>query len=940
MKRTILLLVTLLSSLTIWSQNPIKFPPEVEDSYFHEDYFRCDSLSLVFLRGFGSDMLKAAPYYPRAGFYSAWNKNLVQARGFDGLWNQYKPELQGVNPNQIADWLTIKAVLAESEERFPDAIDTLSLALNTRILTAPHEIAIQADSYQFLGRLLKVQKEFTESILSYRESENLNTGIDREGAIMGVYVEKAEAALALNPNDPNILNQLFEALEYFNRTKNPKMVALTLNELGNYYNIQEDYRAAATYLRESMEIKEKYKLNAKIDIAYNNLSIVYNYLEQRDSSLYYMVKALETIDSEELVLRAKYLSNLGALYGYQNQPELALQKFKEALAIMCPGEEVDQLNYNPDPDNFDPILPEIIANKGNALLELASNENYKTDYLELAIEAFEVAIKQFNLQRNLLSFETKSISFSNNRDYFFLALKASAKKYLREGKPEDLQSVVNLAQQSKAVVFNEYQRILQVRDSLSMDPKLILIDDSLKSHKAELIQSYNEAARSDTSNPEFLARLNSEIIATNQRINTSTAYLKSQYPQFYQYIETPPNVRLQDIQSLIGKDELLIDYTYTKKGLIILTFSHEETKVFISEAPNSFADQVQRYQNHLRMQTGVGFAEFIKLGNSFWELLVKPIENEIADKKLLIIPDGIIGYLPFDTFVTDTLIPQRKHYNELPMLIKDFTISYLNSINQFERSRNRSQKSDPAAITAFAPFCYEAYQSTDLGLGILKGSEKEVNAISHLVPVKKYFGKEANLKAFDKTINNNGIIHLATHGVLSAGNPMKNRILFYPDGSDSELQLFEVLNLKIKARLVVLSACETGAGDLQEGEGIMSLTRGFHYAGTPSLVMSLWPAFDSPSISIMSQFYYYLSRSEKMADAIRFAKLDYLNHARSAESHPAFWANYQLSGANDPLPLKKKIHWLIWVAMGILAGALLTGLIGWGKSRKNRNIAA
>ena len=105
--------------------------------------------------------------------------------------------------------------------------------------------------------------------------------------------------------------------------------------------------------------------------------------------------------------------------------------------------------------------------------------------------------------------------------------------------------------------------------------------------------------------------------------------------------------------------------------------------------------------------------------------------------------------------------------------------------------------------------------------------------------------------------------------------------------------------------MVVLSACETGSGDLQEGEGIMSLTRGFHYAGTPALIMSMWPAYDTPSIQIMEGFYRELAKGSKIADALRTAKLEYLSQAKSFESHPGLWANYQLSGVNDNLPLKK-----------------------------------
>ncbi len=162
---------------------------------------------------------------------------------------------------------------------------------------------------------------------------------------------------------------------------------------------------------------------------------------------------------------------------------------------------------------------------------------------------------------------------------------------------------------------------------------------------------------------------------------------------------------------------------------------------------------------------------------------------------------------------------------------------------------------------------------------------------------------------------------------------MNNRILFNSSESDSDLHLYEVLNLDINAILVVLSACETGSGDLQEGEGIMSLTRGFHYAGTPALIMSLWPAYDLPSIEIMEGFYRELSKNSKMADALRTSKLDYLNNAKSSSSHPGLWANYQLSGVNNPLLLKTKIRWPLWI--GVFSILITTLLASWWLKRKS-----
>ena len=517
----------------------------------------------------------------------------------------------------------------------------------------------------------------------------------------------------------------------------------------------------------------------------------------------------------------------------------------------------------------------------------------------------------------MLSFETKTLSVRNSRDYYFLALEASAELFRQQNTANNLNNVIRFAQQSKAAVFNEYQRVLQARDSLKLDPRIIYLDDSLKSRKSFLSQRFYELERTDQSNPNLLASLNTDIIQTHQQIDLLSKEIEATYPVYSQYIQAPKAIPVEVIQSNLLSNEILIDYTFSTTSLIILTISQNEAHVRTIPVPENFSLNVKQYRGHLHLHSGVGFSKFIHLGYDFWQLLIKPIEDLISGKQLIIIPDGAIGYLPFDTFVTDSIVPQRKHYNELPLLIKSHTISYLNSIDQFISARHSLQKR-PVGIQAFAPFNEEPYIGEELELGVLDGSSKEISKISMLAKVTKHIGAKATKKAFQKNISSSDIIHLATHGILSSGNPMNNRILFHQTNTDTDIHLYEVLNMTINSSLVVLSACETGSGDLQEGEGIMSLTRGFHYAGTPALIMSLWPAFDTPSIQIMEGFYRELAKGSKIADALRTSKLEYLDQAKSSESQPGLWANYQLSGVNNELPLKHKMNWIVWIGVIIM----------------------
>jgi len=902
------------------SQQLTTFPEEVRKLYMEEKYDEVCAISLEYLRSIYSipDSLKTALHIRMAFFYS-WIYNFNNTDPFIKAWIRGYPEEVKLNQlpvNEQADYLSMKAVKASYEGRKDDALDTLKMAIQVRNPNTPLGWAIQADGYQFRGDLEKGMLDFTEAILSFTEAENINNQLDRKGANCGIWLEKASASLEIEPDNPQILVNLNEALLYFQDISNHEKTAFAFNELGYYWREHLDFEKAINNFRYYVNIMELGNNTEKIHIAYNNLSATYNSTNRPDSVMYYMRKAVDSTPIEDFKQKALYYSNLGAIFGHLNKPDSALLYFKRALKLLYPKEPVEELSYNPDLETFDPYLPVIIGNKGSALFELAKNQNDLT-FLELAVEALKISAKQFSIQRYMMSFETKTLSVRNSRDYYFLALEASAELFRQQNTANNLNNVIRFAQQSKAAVFNEYQRVLQARDSLKLDPRIIYLDDSLKSRKSFLSQRFYELERTDQSNPDLLASLNTDIIQTHQQIDLLSREIEETYPVYSQYIKAPKAIPVEVIQSNLHSNEILIDYTFSTTSLIILAISQNEVHVRTIPVPENFSLHVKQYRGHLHLHSGVGFSKFIHLGYDFWQLLIKPVEDLISGKQLIIIPDGAIGYLPFDTFVTDSIVPQRKHYNELSLLIKSHTISYLNSIDQFITARHSHQKR-PVGIQAFAPFNEEPYLGEKLELGVLDGSSIEVSKISRLAKVTKHIGKKATKKAFQKKISSSDIIHLATHGILSSGNPMNNRILFHQTSPDTDLHLYEVLNMTINSSLVVLSACETGSGDLQEGEGIMSLTRGFHYAGTPALIMSLWPAFDTPSIQIMEGFYRELASGSKIADALRTSKLEYLDQAKSSESQPGLWANYQLSGVNNELPLKHKLSWIIWICVIIM----------------------
>ena len=148
-------------------------------------------------------------------------------------------------------------------------------------------------------------------------------------------------------------------------------------------------------------------------------------------------------------------------------------------------------------------------------------------------------------------------------------------------------------------------------------------------------------------------------------------------------------------------------------------------------------------------------------------------------------------------------------------------------------------------------------------------------------------------------------------------------------GEDGLLNVYEVYEMDLNAGLVVLSACNTGSGELKGGEGVMSLARAFFYAGVPSIVMTLWTVEDRKSYELMLSFYRQLLRGRSAGYSLRKAKLEFLENALPGDQHPRYWSGYFLVGNPEHLFIPA-VYW----QLPALAVLILIGLVGLSASRR------
>ena len=205
---------------------------------------------------------------------------------------------------------------------------------------------------------------------------------------------------------------------------------------------------------------------------------------------------------------------------------------------------------------------------------------------------------------------------------------------------------------------------------------------------------------------------------------------------------------------------------------------------------------------------------------------------------------------------------------------------------------------------------------------------EEAGFIAELFNGTTFLNEAATETAFKINAKKFSTLHLSMHAIMDEADPMNSRLLFYNDTTtldDGLLYAHELYNMKLNADMVVLSACNTGQGQLAKGEGVMGISRAFAYAGTPSTIMSLWKVPDESTSKIMVAFYKHLKDGASKSEALRKAKLDYLDSVIAPEqTHPYYWAGFILMGNDDPVSLKNT-----WSLKTIILTTLLALILLW-----------
>lgn len=454
-----------------------------------------------------------------------------------------------------------------------------------------------------------------------------------------------------------------------------------------------------------------------------------------------------------------------------------------------------------------------------------------------------------------------------------------------------------------------------------------------------------------------------EINRLQLKIEKFKENIEKDYPDYYEYRYDTKVATISQLQQNLTGNQVLIEYFLGMEHQYAFVISKEEAAIIALDIePADFEKNTHLLRKvltdykYIKEEPTKSKKQFAVAANYFYQkFMAAALKNIPSEKHLIIVPDGALGHLPFEIFLTN-YTQDAVSYQTMPYLLHDYSVSYGYSATVYLTQKNQQKKRSIAkkGVLAFAAD-YDNTGLTDMlvrgkrgeaitnirkTLEPLPGAKAEVATLRDHLYGEFFDDNNANEEVFKATAKDYSIIHLAMHGMLDTRSPILSSLIFSEDSATKEdnfLRAYEIAQMDLNADLVVLSACETGYGKFQQGEGIMSLAHSFTYAGASSVLNSLWQVNDFSTGQIMKNYYTNLARGFTKDKALQNAKLEYLeNTTTEIAQHPAYWAAFVQQGNVRPLELVCRsgltFRQMAYISMAVLL-LLIGGFVWWKKSK-------
>lgn len=345
----------------------------------------------------------------------------------------------------------------------------------------------------------------------------------------------------------------------------------------------------------------------------------------------------------------------------------------------------------------------------------------------------------------------------------------------------------------------------------------------------------------------------------------------------------------EQIQKIIP-NETIIQYHVGSHFMYGITVEDSSIKAIRLGKTDSIIIKVNEFLTELykRSNHSIELQNLHDRSYALYELLISTLH--ITQSDIIIIPDNVLHFLPFEIL----LMQKYSSISELVYLINSVNIKYQLSGSLLYNSNYR-----PTQVEYISFIQPNYYSNTEFPS--LEFSDKEKESLDEIINLKTSSSKIDFLSEMSES----KLIHFSGHALLDTIDNNNSYLAFGGQNKlDRRLSLKEIYNQKSEANLIVLSACETGKGNVLTGEGISNLTRGFTYAGIDAVISSLWAVNEQSTALILQNFYKELHKGKRKSVALRNAKLEYLETAPDHLKHPYYWSSLIMSGDDTALSFK------------------------------------
>lgn len=854
----------------------------------------------------------------------------------------------------------------EASKIFSTAVDTNSIRYGT-ICNSLGVCYFRANQLDKAKRYYKKAIQIAEDQLSAMSSDlsyaNMNLAVilstenDYQGAIR--HMEKSlKINRALNDRDALSSNYYSLGVYYYylgdyGRAKDYLEACIRLRkELFNnrHYRLIWPYQVLGIAIYESGDYQTAIDYNHKaagilkhnygpgsVDegMLYENMALCYRHMGNLDSAAYYIKKANQILpkqmSSEDNALSIHYFSLAGINFemGDMNKARESIQlsnQMMQAQGNFYPSDyaqnlalfaliEAESQNY----DAADRLFEEALSRVRNGeeyfltpqtfqVLGDYLSYNYdrymrsgKDQYLNRSLEIAQVYTRlSDNFRKQFNDPYTKSILIRYNAQVFSEIIGIYNKLYQQTKDPQYIEAAYKAAEHNRTTMLRDMLDN-QLTGQAGLPDSIVNVEKNLRAQLSELNQSYHDYPDS--------TGISDRLFQAKEAFNRHEQFLADNHPEYYNARFANNLTSLDEVQQKLDANTCLIEYMHDGADYYGLMITKDKITLNHIGKKSSVDTSVIQWRNSM-LSFSDKKQKLVSL--QLYESLLGSILSETDAKQLVIIPSGALYYLSFDAL----LEPESDKY-----LIEKYTISYALSAHLIvTQSRGHNEKIDAVSL-AFTPGfeddlkenyvnALDSLDEVDQNFLYTVRQPWSVRLANHLKKEyknKAYTGQNASESKVKSEISKGKVLVFGTHAISNAQDPLRSKLVLAkevgPQTEDGYLHAYEIYGMNLNADLAILTACESGLGELKEGEGMISLAYSLNFAGCPNTIMSLWKIDEKSNTYITGKAFENIADGMKTSEALRRAKLDFIDNADPILRHPYFWSGLVLTGADGPINL-------------------------------------